>query len=222
MEYKNNIITVYTSHIAGRIKHQTKKFYAQVGSCVHKPYATPLLGFLFYLEAICFLPVDPILFVYCIERKNRALWYALVATTASVLGGITSYLLGSYLWQTMGAQIINNSLINCFATPAQLLSLTASYQKNGSLIILLIGIIPFVPYKAITLSAGFCSVSFIPFVICSFIVRSIRFFGCAIAIVWFSQRYTQLSRRSIAGITALLFCLLCIGWLIIRSEVVHY
>jgi len=220
MEYKTTL-TQYITYTTSRTKHYAKKFYATLGSCVHKPYGTALLGLLFYIEAICFLPVDPILFVYCIEQKKRALWYAAIATAASVLGGITSYLIGTYLWNSIGTQIICHPFINYFISADQFLNIANRYQQYGFLTILIIGMTPF-PYKAITLSAGFCSVPFIPFVLCSCLVRGIRFFGYAITILWVSKNFKQFSKRSIVGILAIILGITTSIWLIIKLKIVHY
>ena len=94
-----------------------KRTYDWMGSSINSVYADYILCFLFYLEAIFFLPTDPILIVYCLERRDRALWYATVATLGSVLGGMTSYALGAVLWNCMGEQIIHNYYINCILSP---------------------------------------------------------------------------------------------------------
>ena len=161
--------------------NKTKQLYDWMGAKVQSPYADFFLGFLFYLEAIFFVPTDPILVLYCIKRKNRALTYATITTAASVLGGITSYLLGLALWETFGQQIIHNKIINYILTPDNFAYLSAQYQRHAWLAILVAGFTP-IPYKAATLTAGFCKLSFIPFVICSFIARGARFYLIALII----------------------------------------
>jgi len=50
--------------------------------------------------------------------------------------------------------------------------------------VLIAGFTP-LPYKAITISAGFCKLSIIPFIVCSIISRGARFFLIAGALyVW--------------------------------------
>ncbi len=132
-----------------------------MGSFVNTKHASPVLGFLFFLEAIFFVPTDPILILYCIKQRERALFFATVATLGSVLGGITSYCIGFALWQTAGEQIIHNHLVNYVLSPKHFYSLSSRFQQNEWLAILIAGFTP-VPYKAATLAAGFCKISFIP------------------------------------------------------------
>lgn len=152
-----------------------KRTYDWMGSSIHSAYADYILCFLFYLEAIFFLPTDPILIVYCLERRDRAWWYATVATIGSVLGGMTSYALGAVLWNSMGDQIIHNQYVNCILSPDTFNSLSTQYKQHEWLAILIAGFTP-VPYKAATLAAGFCKISFGPFVVASMIARGARFY----------------------------------------------
>lgn len=151
------------------------RLYNWMKSCVHAPYAHYTLGILFYLEAVLFLPVDPLLIFYCMQRKDKAFKYALIASAASVLGGITAYVLGMTLWQLYGEQIIHSSAISHVISPATFYYISAQYQKNIWLALLLPALLPIVPYKAITLSAGFCQLSLIPFILCTCIARGGRY-----------------------------------------------
>lgn len=162
------------------IKH-IKQFYGWMASCVYSPYANITLGFLFFLEAIFFLPTDPILIIYCINRRKKAFHYATIATISSVLGGITSYLIGAMLWDISGEQIIHNRIVNYVLSPATFTRLAEQYRQHEWWAILIAGFTP-VPYKAATLSAGFCKLSFIPFLLCSIIARGSRFYLLAVTI----------------------------------------
>ena len=152
-----------------------KQFYHWMASCVYSPYAESILGFLFFLEAIFFLPTDPMLIMYCINRQEKAFRYATIATIFSVLGGVTSYFIGLILWNTVGEQIIHNRIINYVLSPATFTHLTQQYRQYEWWAILVAGFTP-IPYKAATLTAGFCKLSLIPFILCSIIARGARFY----------------------------------------------
>ncbi len=164
-----------------------KKSYEWMGSSIHSPYADYILCFLFYLEAIFFLPTDPILIVFCLERRERALTYATIALIGSVLGGITSYTLGITLWNYCGEHIIHNRIINVILTPSRFYEISALFKQYEWGAILAAGFTP-IPYKAATLAAGFCKLSFGPFVLCSIIARGARFYLLAIACIIFGER----------------------------------
>ncbi len=146
---------------------------------IHSPYASYILSLLFYVEAIFFLPTDPILILYCLERRDKAIWYATVALIGSVLGGITSYLLGMYLWNLCGEAIIHNNFVNYILPPNKFYKLAADYKNHEWLAVAIAGFTP-VPYKAATLAAGFCKLSFIPFVLSSIVSRGARFYLLAL------------------------------------------
>ncbi len=193
--------------------NRIKKFYDRMGKKVHSPRADALLGFLFFLEAIFFLPTDPILILYCLERRNRALTYATIATIASVLGGITSYMIGSYLWDIAGQQIIFNTYINYLIGPQKLLHAMELYRRHEWWAIFIAGFTP-VPYKAATLTAGFCKLSFIPFVICSFFARGARFYALAIVIKIFGVQIKNTLNRYFNIILVLTLVLIAVSiWL---------
>ena len=164
-----------------------KKPYEWMGSTIHSPYADAILGFLFYIEAIFFLPTDPLLILYCLERRNRALTYATIALIGSVCGGMTSYWLGATLWHAYGEQIIHHPIVNYVMTPAMFYRLAAQYQKHQWFAVCIAGFMP-IPYKATTLAAGFCRISFVPFVICSLIARGSRFYLLALICKLWGER----------------------------------
>ncbi len=164
-----------------------KKLYDWMGTRVYSPYANLILGFLFFIEAIFFLPTDPMLILYCIHRQKHSLRYAAIATIGSVLGGITSYWLGSMLWDIAGDQIIHNHIVNFVVTPSLFSRLAEQYRHHEWWSILAAGFTP-LPYKAATLTAGFCKLSFLPFVICSIISRGARFYLLATIILIFGEQ----------------------------------
>ncbi len=167
-----------------------KRPYQWMGSSIHSPYADYILGFLFYLEAIFFLPTDPVLIIFCLERRDRALTYATIATIGSVLGGITSYLLGACLWHYAGDSIVHNQYVNYILTPPMFNKLSCQFQKYEWWAIFIAGFTP-IPYKAATLAAGFCKLSFGPFVVCSAIARGSRFFILAIVCKRFGEQIKE-------------------------------
>ena len=156
-----------------------KKMYDKLGGQVNKRYATPLLAVLFFIEAIFFVPVDPLLILFCLENRKKAIWFATVATIASVLGGILGYFIGFKFWDIFGKKLI--SFITTEQTFNHIKDQYAIYEVWA---VLIAGFTP-LPYKAVTLTAGFCKLPLIPFIFCSFIARGARFFAVAIVIkIW--------------------------------------
>jgi len=164
-----------------------KRVYDWMGNRVYSRYGDVILGALFFLEAIFFIPTDPMLIMYCIERRNKAYYYATIATVCSVLGGLTGYYIGYTLWQTMGQQIIHHPMVSYIMTPQTFTRLCGLYKKYEAMAILAAAFTP-IPYKAATLTAGFCNLAIMPFIIASIIGRGARFFLYAITIsIWGKQ-----------------------------------
>lgn len=158
-----------------------------MGRQVYSPYADGMLAFLFYLEAIFFLPTDPMLVMYCVTRRELSFRYATIATIASVFGGLTSYALGYFIWYYAGDYIMYNPIINCVVSPDMFTYVCEQYRIYDYWGVLIAGFTP-IPYKAATLAAGFCRLSIVPFTIYSCIARGARFYLLALLIyIWGPQ-----------------------------------
>lgn len=167
----HNFFTIISTNIA--------LLYQRLGRAVHGKYANHILVLLFMLEAVFFIPADPLLLIYCIERQDRSWLYATLATVASIFGGIVSYAIGAVLLHAIGPIVFNAPIIRLIMPYERLVCLSQQFKGPYAwAALLLIGLTPF-PYKAITLAAGFCKLSFIPFVVCISIVRGVRFYGIA-------------------------------------------
>jgi len=191
-----------------------KKLYDWLGAQVHTSYATPLFCFLFYLEAIFLVPVDPILILYCLEDRKNALCYAALATISSVLGGITGYMLGSFLWNMAGPQILSFKIIAYILPQDTFYYLKNLYHQYATWTILISGFPP-IPYNAAKLSAGFCKLPVIPFVFFSCLARGARFFLVAGTIrIWgkpikaFIDKYFNLLSILFIGLIFIFFFLI--------------
>jgi len=130
-----------------------------------------------YLAAVSFaessffpIPVDVMLAPMVLANKGRAWRFAMVTTIMSVLGGVAGYLIGRFLFDMWGEQ-----LLNYFHAHETFESIKQSYNKHGILIILLAGFTP-VPYKIFTIASGVMSIAFLPFVLLSLVGRGARFF----------------------------------------------
>jgi membrane protein YqaA with SNARE-associated domain len=160
-----------------------RKIYDWMGEKVDSPYADWWLVALFFIESSFFIiPVDPLLILYCVTKPSRSLYYASIATAASVAGGLFGYAIGAVMWHSVGML-----LVKWLISEQTFYDVVAKYKLYQNWAVLIAGFTP-VPYKAITISAGFCNLALIPFTICSFLGRGARFFLVAGAIrVWGPQ-----------------------------------
>lgn len=145
--------------------------YDWMGSKVESKFSIMWLAGFFFIEAFCFIiPVDPLLILFCIEKQAKAFYYAMIATLSSVLGGIFGYMIGYLLWDSVGIKLVTMIISVEVFEMAKL-----KYQLYQNWAVLIAGFSP-LPYKAVTLSAGFCHFSLSSFIIFSFIARGARFF----------------------------------------------
>jgi len=156
------------------------------------------------------------LIFYCIQKQEKALRYAAIATVCSVLGGLTSYAIGAFLWDTLGEQIIHNPIINYVITPGKFYELAERYKQYEWWAILTAGFTPIVPYKVTTLTAGFCKLSLLPFVVGSILARGARFFFYAITIHFFGAHLKNSIQRSLNLVMALIVVIIIGALLLLR------
>lgn len=160
-----------------------RRVYDWMSEKVHSPYADFWLSALFFIEASVFpIPVDPLLILYCVENNVRSFYYATLSTMSSIFGGVFGYLIGFCLWDSIGI-----NLVNWIISEATFNQVVTKYHTYQTWAVLIAGFTP-VPYKAVTISAGFCKLPIIPFFVYSLLARGARFFLIAGAIkLWGPQ-----------------------------------
>ena len=134
------------------------------------PHAEWWLALFAFVEASFFpIPPHPLLGLMCLAEPKRAIRFAAIATIASVLGGLLGYAIGHLLFDTVGTQLLS------------LLGLSDSFPKAacylreyGAEIIMIKGATP-IPFKLLTITAGFISMPLLTFIGASIISRSISF-----------------------------------------------
>ena len=134
------------------------------------PHAEWWLALFAFVEASFFpIPPHPLLGLMCLAEPKKAIRFALIATFASVAGGLLGYAIGHLLFDTIGTQLL------------ALLGLTESFPKAacylreyGPEIIMIKGATP-IPFKLLTLTAGFIAMPLVPFILASIVSRAISF-----------------------------------------------
>ena len=123
-----------------------------------------------FVEASFFpIPPHPLLGLMCLAEPKKAIRFAMIATLASVAGGLLGYAIGYGLYETVGTQLLGA------------LGLTESFPKAacylreyGAEIIMIKGATP-IPFKLLTITAGFIEMPLLTFIGASLVSRSISF-----------------------------------------------
>jgi len=156
-----------------------------------------------------FLPILPdlLLIPLCALRPTWALWYALVATVASVLGSI----FGRYLGVTVG-----RSLLLRFTSAQFIDKLDRAFARFGGWAVFVAGFTP-LPYKLFTIASGVFKLSTPTVIFASALGRGGRFFLEAALVVAFGRQGPSLISHYIGPITGGLAALVVAAWLLGRK-----
>ena len=127
--------------------------------------------FLFsFIESSFFpIPPHPLLGLMCLARPDRAIRYGAICTLASVLGGLFGYAIGYFAYETIGVALLNAlGLLESFDTARCYL------LEYGAEIILIKGATP-IPFKLLSLTAGFIQMPLFDFIWSSVLSRAFQF-----------------------------------------------
>ena len=163
--------------------HLIRRVYDWMGSKVGTRHADAWLIFLFFAESSFFIiPVDPMLILYCVHQQKRSFFYATICTAASVIGGLFGYMIGALMWESMGTWLVQHLI-----TPEVFNRVLEKYKLYQHWVVFAAAFTP-LPYKAITISAGFCHLDLVAFTLMSLLGRGGRFFLVAGAIYKWGEK----------------------------------
>ncbi len=151
-----------------------RRVYNWCIAAADKPYALWLMGSVSFVESSFFpVPPDTMLIPMSLARPDKAWTYATLCTLTSVAGGVLGYVIGAYLYDTVG-----HWLIALYGYGDKVEAFRAAYARWGTVIILIKGLTP-IPYKIVTITSGFAGYNIWLFIICSFVARGMRFYFTA-------------------------------------------
>ncbi len=140
-----------------------------MAKAAHENAAYWLFAFSFMESSFFPIPPHPLLGLMCLARPDKALRYGIICTAASVLGALLGYAIGFFAYEAVGASLLSAlGLSDSFPAAACYL------REFGAQIILIKGATP-IPFKLITLTAGFIQMNLITFIAASIISRGLQF-----------------------------------------------
>ncbi len=186
-----------------------ESLYARLNALSSSPRAMPALAVVAFAESSFFpIPPDVLLVPMTLAQPRRAWQFALVATVASVLGGMLGYAIGAALYDTLGQW-----LVNLYGYGAKMEALKQTYAQWGWLVILIKGLTP-IPYKLVTITSGLLGYNFLLFVALSALTRGARFFLVAGAINRFGEPLRAAMERNFAAVLGGFAALVLAGFVI--------
>lgn len=152
--------------------------YDRVMRWSRHPRAPWYLGGLSFAESSFFpIPPDVMLAPMSLAQPQRAVRFATLTTITSVLGGMLGYLIGMLAFDLIEPSLQASSYYEKY------LQAREWFDEWGVLAIFIAGFSP-IPYKVFTITAGVIGMSFLPFVLASFVGRGARFYLVALLMAW--------------------------------------
>ncbi|CAM8619320.1 DedA family protein [Sphingobium sp.] len=164
-----------------------------------------------FMESSFFpIPPHPLLGLMCLARPEKALRFGFICTLASVLGGLLGYGIGHFLYEALGQQILTALGL------AAKFPVAACYLRDyGAEIILIKGATP-IPFKLITITAGFVGLSLFTFLWASIVSRAFQFMLVGFLFWKFGRPIKAFIEKYLALLSAL-FLVLIVGGFIAAS-----
>ena len=147
-----------------------RKLYDWTMEKASHPHAEGWLALFAFVEASFFpIPPHPMLGLMCLAEPKKALRFAVIATLASVAGGLLGYAIGWGLYDTVG-----QDLLRILGLEASFPQAACYLREYGVEILIVKGATP-IPFKLLTITAGFIGMALVPFILAALVSRSISF-----------------------------------------------
>lgn len=180
-----------------------------VESFADTPYGGVALFVIAFAESSFFpVPPDVLLIALCLGSPERSLWFALICTVASVLGGMAGYAIGKW-----GGR----PLLNRWFSSERLAPVEGYYERWNAWATGIGGLTP-IPYKIFTIAGGVFRANFKVFVIASVIARGLRFFTIAILIYFYGDPIRNFIERHLNWLSIVFVILLVLGFLLVGKK----
>jgi len=185
------------------------------------------------------IPIEALLLPMMFAAPRRCWTLAAIATLGSVLGGAAGYAIGAVFFDSIGAPLLSHVagidpsafgdgedsrlFFATVVTPiAGFFGMSLGYERYladagviGALIVLAGGFTP-LPFKVVTIAAGFAQLDFGLFLLACLASRGLRFAIEAGLLFWFGPTMREFIERRLALIASLSFLVLIAGVVILK------
>jgi len=177
------------------------------------PHAQAWLAFFSFVESSFFpIPPHPLLGLMCLAEPRKAIRFGIIATAASVFGGLFGYAIGFYLYESIGAWLLG--LIGLADSFPQAACYLREYDFE---VILVAGATP-IPFKLLTITAGFIGMNLVVFTLASIAGRGLIFITVGVLFRVFGRPIKAFIDKYL-GLVTTAFVLLVVGGVVALSLV---
>jgi membrane protein YqaA with SNARE-associated domain len=188
-----------------------RRMYDWMMGMAGSPRAPWALAVVSFIESSFFpSPPDVMLIPMVLSDRQKAWWYATVATVASVLGGLLGYAIGYFFYEAIGKPILafygKEHALDTFIT---------FVHEYGVEAVIIKGMTP-IPFKVVTIAAGVAKMDLLAFIGASIIARAMRFYLVAALLYFFGQPIREFIERRLTLVTTVFVVVLVSGFVAVK------
>ena len=188
-----------------------RRMYDWMMGMAASPRAPWALGLVSFIESSFFpIPPDVMLIPMVLSDRQKAWWYATIATVTSVLGGLLGYAIGYFAFEAVGKPILA-----FYGKEHALDSFIQFVHEYGVPAIIIKGATP-IPFKVVTIAAGVAHMDFVAFVGASIVARAMRFYLVAALLYFFGQPIREFIEKRLTLVTTVSVVVLVSGFVAVK------
>lgn len=153
------------------------------------------------------LPPDIMLVPMCLAQPKKLWWYTNICAVASLLGGVLGYAIGYFLFESVGRLVIE-----LYDAQDSFLRFQEMFALYGPWFLILKGVTP-IPYKLLTIAAGFAKLDVTIFMLCSVVARFSRFYMIAILLHFYGPQVQEIIEKRLMLVTSVMLVIVIGGLL---------
>ncbi|MDR2267837.1 MAG: DedA family protein [Holosporaceae bacterium] len=190
-----------------------EKLYDWILKKAESRHASSVLMVISFIESSFFpFPPDPLLAIVVAKNQKRYMYYALLCSGASVLGGFLGYYIGYECFDLIGSTILKwLDQTDNFQRIVQ----SETFNKYAFLLICAKGLTP-IPYKIVTIASGFTKVDLLTFTTASIITRGMRFIALSLICRRYGNFMLGFIEQHKKTVFFLMLAIIVIGFLLIK------
>ena len=147
----------------------------------------------------------------CLAEPKRAIRFAVICTAASVLGDLFGYMIGYFLYEAVGEWLISAlGLTESFPVAA------CYIREQGAIAVFLAAGTP-IPFKLMTITAGFIEMNLVTFLIAAIAGRALIFMVVGILFQFFGAPIKAIIDKYLGTVTTVFVVLVVGGFLAITQ-----
>jgi len=176
-------------------------------------YAESALGVVSFVESSVFpVPAEVMFVPMCLAHPERAMRYALITATTSVLGGIAGWLLGFYVFDLVAQPILQ------FYGKLEAFQALRAQTGTGAILVMLLtsGAAHLPPMKVVTILSGVIAFDLRLFILAAIVARGGKFFLLGWALRRYGASVVTLIERRFARVVIGIIVALAVAWLALK------